>query len=565
MPIPTLALATLATVQVHVEPRVPDRAIAWVQTNELSAVLDQGLEHPLVARILAEPLVAKKLEEDGFDPAAALSAAEAVLGESPLELAAAITRGGIGLGLVPGDAREPRPFVITRGEDADEFEAALETIEGALATFRVIRRPEAERTAALGPMVESAWVAKDEKLFGARTRDGALVLATTWDDLALCVSTKDRCKRARADLARLDGADSGVVAWVDIDALEAHGDVGELRTMVEDPGVHIALGPMLTYLGSSSTAALRLGWSTDSIELDVVGTSPELGEGASTFPSSERPGRSIELAGMDGVAHFALHRDLSEIISNRTELFPPRKQPELAEGLSNFALFVGGTDAVDEVLAAISERIEIVVESVPFDARATPEVPLPAAAFVLQVEDPAVNGARLVGAFQSLVALQNVQEAMNGRDGRRLTVEMYGGTTMTKAQLPPPAEGDAVDLTHNVVPACALIGDRFVLGTHDALVRRLLDRIAEDRPRKGRTAGDRVHIDGPSVRTLLADNRDLLVTRAVLTENKPRAQAEAEIELLLSLLEPVRSLEFRAASGGEDTDEIRAGFAVRLK
>jgi hypothetical protein len=217
--------------------------------------------------------------------------------------------------------------------------------------------------------------------------------------------------------------------------------------------------------------------------------------------------------------------------------------PCCAQPLSQLALFFGGRDLAEEVLPRVSPWIALVAREIEFDTGAVPVIPLPALAALFRLDDEAL-GAELTAAFQSLVAIASVDRAQKTQAPLLLGLAQEDGVAITRASFLPPREGEGVDLRYNLEPACALVGDVFVLGTHERLVAELVRELRQS-PREERSTGtapasvplrEHLVLAAPTLGRLVASNREALVLNAVLDEGKTREKAEGDIDGLLALL-----------------------------
>jgi len=537
----------------------PATTIAWAETDAHAPILEQGLEHPLVAAILEAPAV----RERGAEKArGALVAAEAFLGTSPLGLVRDLTEGGIGIGLIGTRSGEPRPFVVARGPaDDDRFEDALELATSALSGFGALEPIGAEEAARLG--VDAAWRATESGGYLCHLAGRRLLAVAAPADLAACLS---------AGRARSEGSLAGVFEghgatpepgetflWADLDLIDTYGALKDLRAMEADPGAHFVLGPAITYLGHASEISLagRIE-ETERITLEVVATGPRLPDDqAATLPPGRDRTPRIALAPSDAdVARLDSYRAIGALLDRRVELFDPKALPGIAEGIGNLALLVDGPDGVDALLGALRPELSIVAVDVDFEGLARPDIALPAACFVGRLDDAGENGIRLQQAFQRAVTLSGVQRAMEGEPGFLLGLEAKEGVTITKAELPAPQEGEPVDLIHNLAPGCCVVGDVFVVGTHHRAVADVASRLRPDRDRAApRGEVDALRLRGDVLGALVAENRALLVNSAVLREGKPRRLAEADVDTVLAITRAIE--EVRARTEARSTDEGR--------
>ncbi len=150
--------------------------------------------------------------------------------------------------------------------------------------------------------------------------------------------------------------------------------------------------------------------------------------------------------------------------------------------------------------------------------------------------DPTRERNMLAG-FQTAVSIGNAERAQNGQPPFALLLSMEGGATISAGHMPTPMAGEPVDASYNLAPACAFHDGYLVLGTHEAIVRAALrdlaagtDEVAEGPPVEALT------VAGPPLAKLVDQSAEYLVMQAVLNEGKDRAQAEAEIRALATIL-----------------------------
>ncbi|MEM8713513.1 MAG: hypothetical protein AAGG01_21425 [Planctomycetota bacterium] len=536
--------------------RAPASTVVWLETGALTPLLGQGFDHPLLAGLLENPLVQDELNAKGQDPIAAAAAVEALIGTSPFELAHALASGGIAFGMTDLTPGAESSFLFLRGLDPEAMEDALGEVFETLTNLKILRAPRAEERRSLDPSVRRSYRVRGSDLCIAWLREGTLAIASSWKTLVDCASVKKR-STAIAEARRTAELESLSFAWLDLDGIEDDVDLKDLRDVASDPGAQLVLGPVLSYLGRARTLSLEASLAADRVHVRITGNGVDLGPGTTLFPT-ESPTQSADEAPFlftDGLdAQAQLHRDIGAFFRSRTKLFPPRAQPELAEAESNLALLVGGPDALESLLNAILPTISLTASPIDFPENATPDVPLPGLLASIRLDEPERNGARLTSAFQSAVSLTNVEQAMQGRTGRALAQRAVGDTTVTTTSLPAPAAGESVDLRYNLMPACALTGDAFLLGSRPEPVLRAVAASPADEPSSMGTAPittaspwinvDRISIRGSSVLDLLLRQRDLLVMGGVLEDGLTEARASARADTLLSLTARVVRAEF---------------------
>lgn len=548
--------------------------LVWLESSALEPVMRQGFAHPLVKQLLQEPLVAAALKDGDLDLVARADALQALLGRSPFAFAHALSSGGFAAGFTDVTPGSEAPFLLLRGEDLDEMEDSIDELESLLRGFQLLSPVSALKPRLPSKSVRRSWHiarrgSEDQAAYAAWTRDGTLVITTEWDHLVEWCKGPGEPSPIAAARDALPSPNS-VFAWFDLDGIERQAGLNELRAMAADPGAHFVLGPAIAYAGLAKTLSASLVLNEDLISMGLRADGVELEKGAALFPAeSPRPLR----VRADSLGDAQLHRDFGTLISQRTKLFPPRAQPAFAEGLSNFALLVGGPDALDDLLEAIQPTLQLQALDVEFPANAAPDVPLPGLNVVATLNEPELNGGRLNSAFQAAISLTNLEAAMQGREALRLGLEMVAGVTLTTAKLAPPAPGSSVDLRFNFSPGCALVEDEFVFGTrHEGVTQFIgqgaasLESLTPSVP-KPWISVDHLSVSGEALATLATDQRDLLVMRAVLEDGKPQARAEAEADILLRLLHQLDRIQFGSSwrSTGASERSLRADLAFELK
>jgi len=514
---------------------LPAEVEVYAEAPGLPALCRQGLRHPLLASVLDSP-VGDLIRDEVGSPGLLLVGLSVKVGRPVLPAIAKLTEGGLAVGLVPRKGGKPLVCVAARG-DAAEWKSVLE--------------------AALGMVAESEGLPPADLIAPQRTVDGmhvwdlgdTLVMAHA-DGLFLAASdaaTLERMIALRGDraaetslAANLDfqrarsayRTDAALVwSWLDLAALETSADdgLGELRAIQTQPAAQLLLGSTLANLGGAQSGALELRLGATSLELDVVGLDAPEGVAAKLVAPRKTSPPALP-AQVDGeTARGSVYRDFATVFRERVDLFPPGVQPAFAEATSNLALFFGGKDVADDVLPKLDPWIGFVSRPVAFDERAIPEVPLPGAAILVRTTEPETMGPELVAAVQSLLSILNIEAAQQQQPILTVNLELHEGTTITYGRYRAPVQDEGVDLRYNLEPACAMVGDTFVLGTHRALVKELAGQLARGEltqpPR-----GESLELSGAEVARIIAANEETLVLGAVLEDGKSEAQARKEIQ-----------------------------------
>jgi hypothetical protein len=525
----------------------PERTLVLVESPGLAELLERGLADPFVQKVLSSGLAARLEEQAGAAPAELLEVLDGYLGRPALPALASLTRHGAALGLSVGRGGLQWALLFA-GDDAGLLqEVRKEAFERLEAQYQA---PDAFAKPHLSIQGADAWRLGEEVLIATR---GALLAAS--NDERLLEEVLERAGEADAKgltdlpayaaaLALRKEAQAAplVLAWADLKRLGTLADLGErdglrrLRAWPGTPAVQLLLGPWVAAMGSASawTLCAELAGPELFVRLraaDAAAPGPLDPEGAPPLP----PALAQD---SDDLVQALLHRDLADAFLRRTELFPTDAIPAFAKAESDLALFFGGGDLAEDVLARVSPWMRVVVRPASFDPDAVPENPLPAAAVVLVLDEPDVLGPMLTSAFQTLFGILNVDRAQNAKPGFLLGMEQVGGVTLSTARLPKPGPEDGVDLAYNLVPACAFSGELFVLATHRSLARELCAEISASATKAAADpkAGEWMLLDGSGLAAVLAENEETLAVQDSLKKGTSIEEARAEQRVLQALV-----------------------------
>ena len=535
----------------------PERCRIYLEGTGTTALFEQGLEHPFVHALLTSELGTALLSKAPRTPDQALAVADAWLGQPVLPLVADLTRGGIGLGF---DPKTKTVVVVMRGSSADSvagsLTAALDALERQFGWPGAFDAPaERERDAELWSFGNDAILAR---------RDALLVLgnerALVTDVLDLAAEPGARGLLDRPGFAGHRAGmptDSTFWVWLDLAEIEPHADQGfrELRAGNRSPAVQGILGTEIGALLAARALSASLSLHDHGLELGLRAfDAPCLAALAPEARAGEVP---AEVGGEDA-ASALVYRDYARFFTQRAEHFAPETLPGFAEAVTNGALFFEGRDLGEDVLPHLSPWIRLVSRELAFDEGRRPEIPLPGLA-ALAVLDDEREGEHWAAAFQTLIALLNVDRAQKGGKSMQLRLAREGEVEISVARFATPAPGEGVDLRYNLEPALAVVGRHLVLGTHLSLVRELVRELEHARPRS--PAGDRetLEVDAGSLHAAVERNSAFLVAQKMLEDGLERPAAEREIEGLRMALASFEGA--RLEVGGSD----RAAPEVRLE
>lgn len=531
---------------------VPERCLVYAESETLSAWCEQGLAHPLVARLLASPPGQAVLEQLPMTPAEGLERVEAWFGAPLLPELAALSAHGLAFAL---DPRTEESLVLARGRSAAEVEAALglalDALERQFGLPGALDRPARRWSGADVWMLGEGAVARRDELLVFASHAGlaqeALELAAEADGRGLLDVESFATAHAERDRQAF------VWSWLALEELEPLADDGfrELRAAGRTPAMQGVFGAELAALAEAPalSAAARLDERGLALELRGLGAAP-----VAALAAGARAGAvPAELGGASG-GEALLYRDYARFFTERSALFPPEALPGFAEAITNGALFFEGRDLGEEVLPHLSPWLRVVVREPEFAPLLRPEIPLPAAALVAVLDAPEA-GAEWQAAFQTIVSIANVDQAQKGQRGMRLTLEREGEVDLSIARFSAPRPGEGVDVRHNLEPTLAVVGRHLVLASHASLARELVRELAGREP--GGKAREFLRLSAGALSTVLAENHGTLVAKKQVEEGLEAAAAEAELRLLAEALALFEGLEL-------ELDPARSALRLEL-
>jgi hypothetical protein len=268
------------------------------------------------------------------------------------------------------------------------------------------------------------------------------------------------------------------------------------------------------------------------------------------FAPSPQESAFVPLRPKGTIASITTYRDVGEMWGVRDDLFEEAVAAKLTQADTQLGLFIGGRVFGTHVLGELSPRWQLVVARQQYaDDAPVPAVKLPAGALVLELKNPKEFSAPLVLAYQKIIGTINLVGGMQGQPQLLLSSEEYRGVTISKATylVEPETETKDAAIYFNASPSCAVVGNRFILGSTTAIVRELVDLLQSAGSKPG-PANTLVEVDVQEVAAALADNRNSLVSQNMLEEGNTREEAEKNIAGLLTILRQVQSAWLRLSA-----------------
>jgi len=257
-----------------------------------------------------------------------------------------------------------------------------------------------------------------------------------------------------------------------------------------------------------------------------------------------------------------MRRDLASIWSNREELIAKRGIPGLIQFETNFGNIAGGMSWVEEVLPNLGEDFIVVGTRPEYpEGQPAPAVRFPQGAMLIPLKNADELGPKLQVAFNNAIAIINITQGMKGYSFLT-AARMYKQTRILEATYMSATKGEmagkqALPMRFNFKPACAVVGDHFVVASHSRVLEQVIDTYGKPGP-VARNVNAGIWLEPGEIRRLLAENREPLIAQSMIKESKSRAEAAGEIDLLLDLARHLRSFSLTS----QDT---RHTIGVRLE
>lgn len=565
---------------------LPSTTVFFAEIQTPSKIVDGLLHHPAKDHLTAIPALQAALQSDDVvSMKAALSVLEAGMGMRWPAVLEALTAHGAYVAI---DGRTQGAVALVHARDAEVPQRLLATV---LSAVRAGKLPGSDDD----PVRES----KDrgtttycigDDLFVA-TFDNWLIAA---NKIPLCQQVVDLHLEAGqttlGDSAsyrqvRSANIDALVWAYVDVETLRASGAAEELYSGRSDNAIaELLFGGILSNLKHTPYCQLRLDGSQDQIRLTLETPHDKswAGEDRTYYFGAAGNAVAPELLSMkDQLLAISSYRDLSQMWLRAPDLMNDKANDDLAKADTQLTTFFSGRDFGEDILGALGPELQIVVVQQDFrHVLPRPAIRLPAFALKFRMLDAEETQPELRRVFQSFIGFLNVVGAMNGQPQFDLGLETTEKTQIVSATyVPARGEEQATDaaLNFNFSPTMAFAGDLLVLASTSGLARSLVETTpkaeshwtnglgspteAESAEPSSTVPNTLASLSAVAIQRLLVENRSQLVAQNMLEKGRSRQEAEAEIGVLLEVLEL-----FQGASLALETEPslLRLQFRVEL-
>ncbi|MBC8471121.1 MAG: hypothetical protein H8D56_16795 [Planctomycetes bacterium] len=528
---------------------IPEDAIIVLEVTRPKALLEAFCNDEATAAITALPLYKQQASnpkvQEFFN---IISFIETTLDTNWRTAIEKLTGAGITLAVCPEDT----VFLIIDAEDEQMLERFHEF-------FINVARSEAEKKGKYN-IVKS----KEYDGLTAWTFDGKeahtiigkrLVLANKSERLKNILQNRSQTNNASVAAnpayqaaKRTVGTDAVAKVFVNLKPLMGIPQIAKIfNQQNENPLAALAFAGILEATRDSNWLALGLHIEDNTLVFrasvdskTISATSP------AAFALPKKPGEGVfpNLSVPRRIAALSFYRDLHQFYSAKDELFPER-----TSGLIFFenmmGIFFSGRDLTNEVLAETKPEIRFVVAEQKFDsAIGTPQIQLPAFAVILRLQNPEQFNEVAEEAWQKALGLINFTRGQQAMQGLIIDRTVHGGTKFSMAYFSTSGldEKNNLEQRFNIRPSLAMPGEYLILSSTDDLARDLIDslnREMKDKVKPITETHSLVEIDTAQLTSILKANRDIMVRSDMVKKGSTQEEAEAGIDLLITLVKLV--------------------------
>ena len=405
----------------------------------------------------------------------------------------------------------------------------------------------------------------------------ARAVADTFLDGGRTLADDAEYKRARG----ADAAASGRTAWafVRLDPLRRFAPnhpVFDKAAKSDNPVAELLLGGLAATAHNAPYLTASLTLKEDGLKLAVAAPhDPKwVPEGRQFFFSTDGKsgGADAPLRPKGTLLSVTTHRDLAAWWQAAPDVYTEGVAAQMAQADSGLSTFLGGKSFGTDILGAVAPQIQFVAAAQDYKAADVPEptIKLPAFASIYRLREKEAAKANIAKhfrvAFQSIVALANLDGASKGRPLLEMKTERRGGAEILYAVFEAPADpADAADaeakpesdkaaatdaakdpaekdVYYNFSPALVVSKNHLMFCSTKEIAFELADLAAK----QGGGGSSRIpqntllDVSAKPIADLLRENREQLVAQNMLEKGHDRAAAEKEIDVFVSLVNAVR-------------------------
>jgi hypothetical protein len=334
-------------------------------------------------------------------------------------------------------------------------------------------------------------------------------------------------------------ADAVAWSWADLAALRQDANIQKaLSPPATNPPAELLFAGVGDALRQAvyATSTVQIEGQAVRLRTEVPFDASQRSSSRSWFYATAAGDAAVSVPGMIG--SFAMFRDLAGLWAARDELFDEATAAKFAQNDSQLGLFFSGRDFGPEVLGELAAPLQFVVARQEFLAgQPVPALKLPAFALILKLKHPDDFAQELLLTYQKVIGFGNIIGGQQGQPQLLLGTEDYHGAAISKATYlaSPKLDKQQAPVNYNFSPACVRVGDHFVFASTVGIARQVVDSLqnAAAEPLTGNLS---LTIEAAPLAAILADNLELLITQNMLSDGHSRAEAEAALDTVLTIV-----------------------------
>lgn len=525
---------------------LPDNVIALAEIPRLADSVKTIMDHPLRERLLGMPAYAAMMESEPFKRfQMGIAAFEGSMKQPWQEAVQTLTDGGLTFALSPENdgsvailihSSEPESL-----ERLQEFVLGLQLLSGKSAKQTTYRELTVHHVADGARMVtfDNWMLLVNKPQFGKAIIDQAL------DHDRAALLENPRFAQAQKQVQNSTSGQPAAWAYLDVETIRSSGLGKEIfKERIDNYFVELLLGGVLANIRHTPFATLALDLKPSGIHLQATTPhDPQWEAPREYFFGEESHAEAPSLLQVDErLFAVSTYRDLSQMWLRSGDLLGDKALDQMAQADTQLTTFFSGLDFGEDILGAMGPGIQLVgkVQAYSDDAP-VPAVKFPAFALQFRMKDPESKRSELRRVFQSFIGFLNVTGAQNGQPPLDLGMENVGSAQLYTATYVP--NRDLADRTQapvffNFSPTIAFVGDHFILSSTTALARELsLVDTATEQTNVSGAANTLASVNAEIGRRALEVNRPHLVANNMLEKGHSKEAAEAEIGLLLGIVD----------------------------
>ncbi|HBE72319.1 MAG TPA: hypothetical protein DDW52_29645, partial [Planctomycetaceae bacterium] len=374
-------------------------------------------------------------------------------------------------------------------------------------------------------------------------------------------------------LAKQSHSSSNNWLFMDIERIRQSGAAPELYSgRTENILAEALVGGLFSVLQETPYATAKLKFDETAIDLSVtLPTQPEwLQSRAYSFAGGDHTAPT-HLDAKNRLASFTAYRDLSEMWLRAGDYLTDKAADELAVADATLSTFFAGRDFGVDILGAFEPGVQLIASRQAFPSSSPqPAIKLPQFALQFTMKNPDFMRGEMRRVFISLFGFLNVIGAMEKQPQLDFAMETFeGDVELISTYYLPPSQDETLPgrsfaeapINYNFTPTIAFRDDKLIVSSTRQLATELATTPNEQS--SGSAVNAQLVLNTEVGREILEDNRNQLVTQNMLENGHSSEAAEAEIGLLLSLVELFResSLTVEAPHKNATVIELHLGVA----